>query len=180
MLKPRSALALVLVASITFAAGMVAYVRLGVESPTLPTAQLLGQQRPIFTLPGLDGNPSDIRTWDKNVVLINFWATWCVPCRREIPLLVEAQDRYHAKGLQVIGIAIGERADVSRFAQQMQINYPLMVAEMPAIRVARQYGNTSGALPYSVLVDRQQQIIFTYAGELNSRLLEERLLPALK
>lgn len=122
--------------------------------------------RPEFTLADLTGTPRSIREWDGQVLLINFWATWCPPCQREIPAFIELQEKYAARGFQIVGIAIDREEPVRDFVDTMGINYPILTGEQDAIEIAQRYGNRLGALPYSVVVDRQGHIVSVQAGEL--------------
>ncbi len=134
-------------------------------------------RRPDFTLRDLDGTPRSIAEWDGQVVLINFWAPWCKPCREEIPMLIELQREFGARGLQVLGPAIDDLEPVRRFADDLQINYPVFADLMPTLAVQEAFGDTR--LPYSVLIDRQGQIVFRKAGELKRAEIEPHLQPLL-
>src|ERR1041385_8514187 len=81
-----------------------------------------------FALPDLGGKTRWMSEWQGKVIVLNFWATWCAPCREEIPLLIKAQNQYKARGVQIIGIAIDTPAAVAEFAKRMNINYPLLIA----------------------------------------------------
>ena len=133
-----------------------------------PALNLIGQIRPEFSLPDMDGNMHKIDEWDGKVVAINFWATWCPPCREEIPEFIKIQEKFGSKGLQFIGIALQQAKDVREFATTMGINYPILVGEEDVIQVAEQYGNSFGALPYTVIIDRQRRITFIQPGPLHA------------
>lgn len=135
--------------------------------------------RPEFALSDLDGKSRNIREWDGKVLLINFWATWCPPCQREIPAFIELQEKYTERGLQIVGVAIDERGAVQDFANTMGINYPILAGEQEAIDVAKQYGNRFGALPYSAIVDRQGRIVSIQQGELTQEAVEKIIAPLL-
>ena len=131
-----------------------------------PSADFVGQRRPEFSLPDMDGVTHNVTEWDGKVIAINFWATWCPPCRDEIPEFVKLQEKFGNQGLQFIGIALQQAKDVREFAAEMGINYPILVGEEDVIGVAKQYGNLIGALPYTVIINRDHQITFTRAGPL--------------
>jgi peroxiredoxin len=152
-----------------------------VPGPGLPPsvvathAALLGQSRPEFSLTSLSGEPISIRRWDGQVILLNFWATWCPPCRREIPAFVDLFGKYRERGFQIVGVAIDDPDKVRSFVHDFGVDYPQLVGEQDAARVSERYGNRYGALPYSVLIDRTGIIRFIRPGELPSELLETEL-----
>jgi len=132
-----------------------------------PAASVVGQQRPDFSLTDLDGKLRNISEWDGKVLLVNFWATWCPPCKKEIPAFMELQDKYAQQGFQVIGVAIDDEDSVRNFAEILDMNYPVMAAEMTSMEIARRYGNRINALPFSTFVDKQGKITHTIAGEIS-------------
>lgn len=123
-------------------------------------------QRPEFTLPDLSGEQRHVSHWDGQSLLINFWATWCAPCRREIPMLIDAQQAYGDDGLQIIGIAIDGRDAARSYARDIGINYPVLIAGPGGIELTREYGDDFGALPYTVLVAPDGRILDSHTGEL--------------
>lgn len=147
--------------------GFVAY---GLQDPS-------PQYRPDFTLNDLGGKPRSIGEWDGQVVLLNFWAPWCKPCRAEMPILMRLQEDLGVRGLQVLGIAIDDPEPVRRFAAELGVNYPLLADLVPALSVQEAYGDTR--LPYSVLIDRQGVIVFRKAGEITRVEIETALQPLL-
>ncbi|MGM0677600.1 MAG: TlpA family protein disulfide reductase [Pseudomonadota bacterium] len=138
-----------------------------------------GQQRPDFKLPDMDGESRHISEWDDRVVLVNFWATWCPPCRKEMPLFVEIQEEYEEQGLTIVGVALDEHQAVSDFIDTYGINFPVLIGEDAAMDVASAYGNRYGSLPYSVLLDRDGKVRYIHAGELKRGTLEREMKPLL-
>jgi thiol-disulfide isomerase/thioredoxin len=116
------------------------------------------------TFPDLDGQPRRLLDWQGRPLVCNFWATWCSPCREEIPLLVAAKQQYAGAGLEVIGIGIDSAAKILEFAAIYRINYPLLVAGVNAIDLMRALNNKAGALPYTVLLDRHGVLVGTKLG----------------
>lgn len=106
----------------------------------------------------LDGRARRLLEWRGQVVVCNFWATWCAPCREEVPLLVAAKQQYAAKGLEIVGIGIDQAAKIREFAANYGVNYPMLVAGSEAIDIMRELGNKAGALPYTVLLDRSGRV----------------------
>ena len=141
----------------------------------------LGELAPAFSLPDLQGNMRSLSEWRGRVVVLNFWATWCPPCRDEIPVFVDLQQRYAEAGLQFVGIALHsprEWPEVRTFAAEYGMNYPILPGEMEVITLAENLGNKTGGLPYTVLLDRQGRVQFVHAGPL-TREQTERLVTAL-
>jgi len=147
------------------------------EAADQATAALVGKPRPDFSLPDLDGFPREISEWDGHTLVLNFWASWCVPCRREMPAFVELQREYADRGVQFIGVAVDRRPAVEEFLQELgvTINYPILIGEDDAIEIAQAYGNSLGVLPYTVLVDRAGRIAHLQYGEIKKSQLRELL-----
>ena len=143
--------------------------------PVNNESSIIGTERAGFTLPDLDGKPRHINEWNGNVILINFWATWCPPCRREMPGFIEVREQYAAQGFEIIGIAIDNVEPVREFAASLGLNYPILLGQSDANIVAGHYGNAMGVLPFSVIIDRQGKIQFSRAGELDKSILEKEL-----
>jgi len=138
----------------------------------------IGIQRPEFAAADLQGNLRNINEWDGKLIFLNFWATWCPPCKKEIPDFIELQNTYGDQGFQIISIAVDEEEAVRAYAEEMGMNYPVMAVQMEGIGLAKRYGNGIGILPYTVIIDRDGEISYTIAGELSKErakeLLEER------
>jgi peroxiredoxin len=130
--------------------------------------------RPDFSMMDLDGKLRDIKEWDGKIVLLNFWATWCAPCMKEIPDLIELQNRYGQQGLQVIGIAVDNEEAVREFTEKSGINYPVMASEM-AGELSSLYGNQIGGLPFTAVINRNGEITGTITGVLDIPKAEEIL-----
>ncbi len=128
------------------------------------TARQSGQQGPAVTplrLPDLTGRQRQLGDWPGRFILINFWATWCAPCREEIPLLTAAQRRYGTYGLQIIGIAFDKKPAILAFQRQVPINYPVLLANDQSFELMRRYGNRVQGLPFSVLLSPRGEILAT-------------------
>lgn len=123
---------------------------------------------PDFVLSDLNGVPRPISDWSGQPILINFWATWCAPCRREMPLLQKLHEEFGNDGLQVIGIAIDRAPDVSAFTMETGITYPILVGQEDAIEVTDGFGLDFLGLPFTVLVDQDGQILKIQLGELHA------------
>jgi len=146
--------------------------------PTAPEARsggVVGQPRPAFALPDATGAVRDVAQWSGNVIVMNFWASWCAPCREEMPALIELQARYGSRGLSTIGIAADTPERATAFAEELGINYPSLFAERDVIELGKRYGNVLGVLPYTVVIDREGIIRYTHLGLIEPARLEEVL-----
>ncbi len=132
-------------------------------------------KRPEFSMPDVDGTPHSISEWDGKILIVNFWATWCTPCRKEIPEFISLQEELGDRGLQFIGIAIDKPDETRHFMQEIGINYPILVDEDMGMRMVGEYGNRLMALPYTVIVDREGTIVHTHMGEISRQALEKLL-----
>jgi thiol-disulfide isomerase/thioredoxin len=112
----------------------------------------------------LEGKPRRLRDWQGTALLCNFWATWCAPCREEIPLLVAAKQQWLPPGTEIVGIAIDQVDKIRDFAKSYRISYPVLVADSRAIDLLRGLGNRAGALPYTVALDAHGTLIWRHLG----------------
>lgn len=122
---------------------------------------------PEFTLTNMDGQPQSIRSWTGKSMIVNFWATWCAPCRREIPFLKKLQHDNADKGFQVVGVAVDVREDVLKYAKEISIDYPLITGEQDGLEAVGKFGLGSIGFPFTVFTDNQHRIIVTHLGELH-------------
>jgi thiol-disulfide isomerase/thioredoxin len=137
-----------------------------IKNPVTPE-EIIGTTPDDFSLLDVNGEQRYLSEWQGNVIVINFWATWCAPCREEIPAFIELQNQYAEDGIQFIGIALQQAEDVLEFMEEFNVNYPSLVGGDEVIQIANKLGNTIGALPYTVIIDRGGQIAFTRRGPLS-------------
>jgi thiol-disulfide isomerase/thioredoxin len=132
------------------------------------------EQKPAinFSLPAVDGATLDLATLRGQPIVLNFWASWCGPCVREAPLLERFHQQQQGK-IRVIGVAIDERTAAQEFAKRKNLSFPNMVGEFNASEALVAYGNRSMALPYTVVINRDFQIVKTKLGELKAHDLEQ-------
>ena len=109
------------------------------------------------------------------MLIVNFWATWCEPCREEMPRFVKLQDQYGAKGLQFVGIAIDQADKVRQFAKEIELNYPTLVGGYGAMELSKTLGNRLGALPFTVVLDRAGRVVHTQLGPLKDAQLQSMI-----
>jgi peroxiredoxin len=131
-----------------------------------PTAKI-PDRLPDFSLKNREGNATSIRTWAGKSLVINFWATWCAPCRREIPLLQDVSRKWSARDVAVVGIAVDHRDQVVAYADELNIAYPLLIGEQDALDVAAAFGVESPVFPFTVFTDRRGEVVALYMGELH-------------
>lgn len=126
-----------------------------------------------FALPDLDGDMRDLAEWEGKARLVNFWATWCAPCRREIPLLKQVQARHGADGLQVIGVAVDFQEDVEAYAESAEFNYPILIGQEDAMAAAETSGIDFLGLPVTMLVSPEGDLIKIHMGEIMENHIEQ-------
>jgi thiol-disulfide isomerase/thioredoxin len=126
-----------------------------------------------FTLPDLDDRPRSIQEWSGRPLVINFWATWCAPCRREMPLLQSLQDEHSDGSLQVIGVALDNLPDVKRFITAIGVTYPILYGEDDVAMIAESFGDAFIGLPFSVFVSPGGEILALHSGELHADHLQQ-------
>ena len=124
-------------------------------------------QYPAFTLNDIDGRPRDFSEWDGRHRMLNFWATWCAPCRREIPLLKEFQVEQGDAGILIMGIAVDYPEEVARYAENVEFNYPILVGQEDAMAVAESSGVQFIAMPFTMFVTRDGEFLSAFIGELH-------------
>ena len=113
----------------------------------------------------VDGQPQPLSRWAGRLVVLNFWATWCPPCLKEIPAFVELQQRLGPRGVQFVGIALDQVEAVKPFLIQHALNYPVLLGDQDVARFMTTLGNQIGALPYSVVVGRDGKVLTVHQGE---------------
>ena len=143
-----------------------------------PSAQTLGTQT-LFAAKFSDvsGKPQAISQWKGKLIVVNFWATWCPPCREEMPELSRLQEQYQGLGLVVLGISTDELDKIREFVKENPVSYPLLSGEIDAMNVGQSLGNDKGVLPYTVIIKPDGNIAKTYFGLVNQTQLKEILLP---
>jgi thiol-disulfide isomerase/thioredoxin len=172
----RSALPVIAVALVSMLAGVALYhwLQPGATSRSNGGSQAEIQLHSI-PLTDLDGVDKMLGDWRGDYLLVNFWAPWCAPCRREIPGLIAMQDEFAPRGLRILGIAFDNEPQVRRFAAEHGIDYPMFLAAERSAMYNAAFGNRSGSLPFTALIDRNLSIIFRHNGELSPDQLRRQL-----
>jgi thiol-disulfide isomerase/thioredoxin len=149
-----------------------------VEAPPAPAAKEPTEQtesteltvptvRPVFSLEDRTGKMRSITEWDGKSLVINFWATWCAPCRREIPFLRKLNAARAAQNIEVLGIAVDFRENVLEYVKEVVIDYPLLIGEQDGLDAAAAFGLGSMGFPFTVFTDNKGRIVTAYLGELH-------------
>ncbi|MES2181564.1 MAG: TlpA disulfide reductase family protein [Pseudomonadota bacterium] len=140
------------------------------ENKTLSTSMLFAAN-----LPDENGVKQALSQYKGKIIVLNFWATWCPPCREEMPELSQLHKDYQNKNVVVLGVAIDEQTLVKEFTQSTPVSYPLFAAEEEGMSLGSVLGNNKGVLPYTVIIDTQGNVVKTYFGRINKTLLETTL-----
>lgn len=128
------------------------------------------------TFPDQNGSAQPLAQWRGKVVVVNFWATWCPPCREEMPELSAFQDKYSSRDVVILGISTDDVAKIRDFAKESPTRYPLLSGDFEAMALAESLGNNKGILPYTVLLGRDGRIVRAYFGRLDMKILEQDVL----
>ncbi len=157
-MRAKNALAMLAVAALAAIAG-IAFHQWNENRQREQAPRLFSQP-----LRDLTGASKTLAEWRGKVLVVNFWATWCEPCREEIPMFVRLQREHGDKGLQFIGIAIDDPAKVAPFAKQFGINYPVLLGGIEAADWSRTLGNQAGGLPFTLIVGRDGVVRGSHLG----------------
>jgi thiol-disulfide isomerase/thioredoxin len=134
--------------------------------PAVPPRKSVPDSLPDITLADATGKPTKLASFGGRPLMVNFWATWCAPCRREIPLLNKIRRERQSQNGEIVGIAVDFRDDVLKFVQKVPLEYPLLIGEEDGLAAANAFG-MGMAFPFSVFVDSQNRILTIKIGELH-------------
>lgn len=130
--------------------------------------------------PNAHGKIQSLKQWQGKIIIANFWATWCSPCREEMPELSQIHSKYLNRGVMVLGIATDDSGKINEYAKNKPISYPLLAGEMDAMNLSGVLGNNKGVVPYTVIIDRNGLIVRTYFGRINSAAIDKDVSELLK
>ncbi len=130
-------------------------------------------------LDDLNGQAQPLAQWRGQVLVLNFWAPWCPPCREEMPGFIRLQERYAGQGLRFVGVALDEAEPVRAFARRIGVNYPILLGGMSGMMLGDAAGNRHGGLPYTLILDRRGNPVATLTGGVDEARLEALLRPLL-
>jgi thiol-disulfide isomerase/thioredoxin len=139
----------------------------------------IGDPRADLNLPDSGGKPRQLAEWNGKLILLNFWATWCGPCREEMPLLDRLHQAHSGRGLEVVGIAMDDPGAVRSYLAQSPVLYPILISNNQLQDPSLLFGDTRGVLPFSVLIGRDGRVLAQRAGGFSERGLEHWLKPHL-
>lgn len=165
----KQSLIISIVAVLALSAGIVTQRNLS----TPPSASTLSE----FTFPDLTGKMHSSKEWQGKILLINFWASWCPPCIKEIPEFIQLQKQLGQQNIQFIGIAIEDRDSAMSYANINNINYPILIAAEKGIALAQQLGNHINAIPFTLVVDQDGNIVHRHPGEFSKQQILEVVSP---
>jgi len=130
-------------------------------------------------LPDTNGKIQNLEQYQHKIIVVNFWATWCPPCREEMPELVALQQAYQDKNVVVLGIALDDPAQVAQYLQSTPVNYPIVADDIAGSMLSEQLGNDKGVLPYTVIIDADGKVVSTHFGRITKLILEAAIKPLL-
>ena len=136
------------------------------EKSTRASSEIAASSGAIYSakFTDLQGKSQTLGQWEQKLLVINFWATWCGPCKEEIPILVKLQNQFGGRGVQFIGIAADSAANVTNFNKNVATNYPLLIDEAGAIAFSKRLGNRLGLLPHTVVLLPGGEVIYNKLG----------------
>lgn len=175
MTKPLRAVLVAAAAAVALAAGILAHLTLRSGSPDTAAVSALT----VSQFKDLSGQTGSLKQWQGQVLVVNFWASWCPPCLEEIPGLVRIHRELAPKGLQIVGIAVDSADNARKSAAQLGVSYPVLVAGMDVIDLTRRLGNRPGALPYTLILDRSGKVVASHLGLISEAELTRIITPLL-
>ncbi|MGD2081608.1 MAG: TlpA disulfide reductase family protein [Chromatiales bacterium] len=178
-MRARLVAAGIILAAAAGGAGLAVYQAYGPSDSATTGVAGAVDTMPDFAFPDLSGRTRQSSEWADKVVVLNFWATWCPPCREEVPAFVDYQQRYGEAGLQFVGVAVDQPDPVRDFADTYGVNYPMLIGETDAVALSNRLGNRFSGLPFTVVFDRKGRVRHRQPGEMTPAMLETHAIPLL-
>jgi len=175
MTRPLRAVLMAAAAAIALAGGILVHLTLRSGTPVTADVSALT----VAQFKDLSGQAGSLERWHGQVLVVNFWASWCPPCLEEIPGLVRIHRELAPKGVQIVGIAVDSADNARASAARLGVSYPVLVAGMDVIDLTRRLGNRAGALPYTVILDRNGKVVATHLGLISEDELTRIITPLL-
>jgi len=144
-----------------------------------PASDAAAQKLMLASLTDLNGKVRALSQWQGKTLVVNYWATWCSPCREEVPALKKIRAKNASNGVEVVGIALDNVVKVREYAAELSIDYPLLIAGAETLSLSKELGNRAGVLPYTVVLDRSGKVAYTHAGAMTEAALAAVLAPLL-
>jgi peroxiredoxin len=134
----------------------------------------------MLSLPDLNGTQQALAQWDGKILVLNYWASWCAPCKEEMPAFSRLYERHASNGVQFVGISIDSPDKVRQFQKDTPVTYPLLLGSMDTMQVVSGLGNSMQGLPFTVILDRQGEVHSTKLGRFSEAVLDQRLQSLIK
>ena len=163
-----------LLGGLTLIAALAGY-RLGVVGKSAETVTATALPIYELVLADLKGQSQGLGQWRGKVLIVNYWATWCLPCREEMPGFSRLQDKYRDKGVQFVGISIDTADKIVEFQKTTPVTYPLLIGDMTVMENSAKLGNSRQALPFTAVFDREGRLVATKLGRLSEPELDRQL-----
>lgn len=173
---------LLITLALVVVSGFIIYKAINITPDSDQGIQLKANTSALFAANYLDmqNQPQALSEWQGKVMLVNFWATWCPPCREEMPELSTIQDKFRDQGVIVLGISTDDLAKTKSYIEGSPVNYPVLAGDMDGMDLSQKLGNNQGILPYSVLISRDGSIIKVFRGRIEPEVVEQAIQAILK
>jgi len=175
----RLIIAGLVIAATATGAGLALYQAHNARERTAESAPAALTTVPDFSFPDLQGHSRQANEWMGKVLVLNFWATWCPPCREEVPTFVKYQKSYGKRGLQFVGIAVDQLDAVQGFVDVNAVTYPVLIGQTDAVALSQRLGNRFSGLPFTVVFDRNGRVRFRRTGAVSAEMLDKEVIPLL-
>jgi thiol-disulfide isomerase/thioredoxin len=173
---------LLITLAVVVVSGFIAFKAINIAPSNHQEAPLKVSSSSLFAASYSDvfGHQQALKQWQGKVILVNFWATWCPPCREEMPELSKIQDKFRDQGVIVLGISTDDLEKTKSFIEGSPVSYPILVGDMNGLDLSQVLGNNRGILPYSLLIDQHGNIANVFQGRIDQALVEQTIQASLK